>query len=85
MRALILCSVVYADGSRLDVLTRTGSDGFLVDSIKSGIKPSSFVRHTTAAGSGGPSLRHTGLSGLDRRTWDRAVRTEYATIASFGF
>ena len=40
---------------------------------------------TRAAGSGGASLRHTGLSGLDRRTWDRAVRTEYAAIARFWF
>jgi len=30
---------------------------------------------------GGPSRLHTGLLGLNRRTWDRAVRTEHATIA----
>jgi hypothetical protein len=36
-----------------------------------------------AAGSGEPSLLHTGLFGLDRRTRDRAVRTEHTTIAGF--
>ena len=34
-------------------------------------------------GSSEPSLLHTGLFGLDRRTRDRAVRTEHATIAGF--
>ena len=33
--------------------------------------------------SGESSLLHTGLFGLDRRTRDRAVRTEHTTVAGF--
>jgi hypothetical protein len=73
-----LSSVVYADGLRLDVLTRIGSDRFLADSIKSG----SFVRLTTAAGSG-VALQQTGQSMMhDEKALDIARQVRKLVLAT---